>query len=157
MDILSNRPRPDYIQCVANLFDSPGAPLREEGPARPRDIVDAANANDFAVMGIRAVQAGALTNAIDRPLPDGHPELADYARAAPFRAIASDLGKSAAYLAHCYALSVSGVSTVVLGVKNQTELRECIEAEAAGPMDPTLMERIDKAVGRVAAAERRLP
>ena len=157
MDILSNGPRPDYIQCVANLLDSPGAPLREEGPARPRDIVAAANANDVAVMGIRAVQAGALTNAIDRPLPDGHPELADYARAAPFRAIASDLGKSAAYLAHCYALSVSGVSTVVLGVKNQTELRECIEAEAAGPMDPTLMERIDKAVGRVAAAERRLP
>ena len=62
----------------------------------------AANANNVAVMGIRAVQAGALTDALDRPLPDGHSELADYARAAPFRAIAAEIGKSAAYLAHQY-------------------------------------------------------
>lgn len=108
----------------------------------------AANANNVAVLGIRAVQAGALTDALDRPLPDGHSELADYARAAPFRAIAAEIGKSAAYLAHQYALSIEGVSTVVLGVKNRGELRECIAAEAAAPMDPALMDRIDKAVGR---------
>ena len=112
-------------------------------------IIASANANGVAVMGIRAVQAGALTDAIDRTLPDGHPELADYARAAPFRAIAAEIGKSAAYLAHCYALSVSGVSTVVLGVKNHHELRECLEAEAAVPMDAALVDQIDKAVGRM--------
>ena len=149
IELLTNGPRPDYVQCIANLLDSPGGLLRGEGPARPRDIIAAANANNVAVMGIRAVQAGALTDAIDRPLPDGHSELADYARAAPFRAIATEVGKSAAYLAHQYALSMGGVSTVVLGVKNRDELRECIRAEAAAPMDPALMERIDKAVGRV--------
>ena len=149
IELLTNGPRPDYIQCIANLLDSPGALARDEGSPRPRDIIASANANGVAVMGIRAVQAGALTNAIDRTLPDGHPELADYARAAPFRAIASEVGKSAAYLAHCYALSVSGVSTVVLGVKNHHELRECIEAEAAVPMDAALVDRIDKAVGRM--------
>ncbi len=147
--LLTNGPRPDYIQCIANLLDSPGALLRDEGYPRPRDIIASANANGVAVMGIRAVQAGALTDTIDRTLPDGHPELADYARAAPFRAIAAEVGKSAAYLAHCYALSVSGVSTVVLGVKNHHELRECIEAEAAVPMDAALVDRIDKAVGRM--------
>ena len=149
IELLTNGPRPDYVQCIANLLDSPGGLLRSEGPARPRDIMAAANANNVAVLGIRAVQAGALTDAIDRPLPDGHSELADYARAAPFRAIAAEIGKSAAYLAHQYALSIEGVSTVVLGVKNRDELRECIAAEAAAPMDPALMDRIDKAVGRI--------
>ena len=149
IELLTNGPRPDYIQCIVNLLDSPGGLLRGEGSARPRDILAASNTNGAAVLGIRAVQAGALTDAIDRPLPDGHSELADYARAAPFRAIAAELGKSSAYLAHCYALSVESVSTVVLGVKNRQELRECIAAEAAAPMDPGLMDRIDRAVGRV--------
>ena len=44
---------------------------------------------------------------------------------------------------------MDGVSTVVLGVKNRDELKECIRAEAAAPMDPALMARIDAAVGRV--------
>lgn len=149
IELLANGPRPDYIQCIANLLDSPGALARDEGSRRPRDIIAAANANSVAVMGIRAVQAGALTDSIDRTLPDGHPELADYARAAPFREIAAEVGTSAAYLAHCYALSVDGVSTVVLGVKNHQELRECIEAEASVPMDAALVDRIDKAVGRM--------
>ena len=145
--LLTNGPRPDYIQCIANLLDSEGGLLPRSGPGRPRDIIAAANTNGAAVMGIRAVQAGALTDAIDRPLPEGHPELADYARAAPFRAVAADVGHSAAYLAHCYALSMEGVSTVVLGVKNREELRECIAAEAAGPLDAALMASIAAAVG----------
>ena len=148
IELLTNGPRPDYIQCISNLLDSPGGLLPRETPARPRDIIAAANANNSVVMGIRAVQAGALTDTIDRPLPAGHSELADYARAAPFRAIAGEVGKPAAFLAHQYALSMEGVSTVVLGVKNRGELRECIAAEAAAPMDPDLMDRIDKAVGR---------
>ncbi len=146
--LLDNGPRPDYVQCIANLLDSPGGLLRGGIAARPRDIIAAANANGTAVMGIRAVQAGALTDAIDRPLPDGHSELADYDRAAPFRAIAAEVGRSAAWLAHCYALSMDGIGTVVLGVKNREELRECIDAESAAPLDPTLIARIDAAVGR---------
>lgn len=146
--LVENGPRPDFIQCIANLLDSAGGLLQGSGPARPRDIIAAANANGVAVMGIRAVQAGALTDAIDRPLPEGHSELADYARAAPFRAIAAETGHSAAYLAHCYALSMGGVSTVVLGVKNREELRECVAAEEAAPLDAELMARIDIAVGR---------
>ena len=148
IDVLANGPRPDYVQCIANLLDSPGGLLRGGGPARPREIIAAANANGVAVMGIRAVQAGALTAAIDRDLPDGHTELADYARAAPFRAVADEVGASAAFLAHQYALSMEGVATVVLGVKNRDELRECIRAEESAPMDPTLIARIDAAVAR---------
>ena len=146
--LLTIGPRPDFIQCITNLLDSAGGLYQGTEPPRPRDVIAATNANGVAVMGIRAVQAGALTDALDRTLPDGHPDLADYERAAPFRAIAADEGQSAAFLAHRYALSMEGVSTVVLGVKNREELRECVEAEAAGPLTPILIERIDRALDR---------
>ena len=71
----------------------------------------------------------------------------DYRRAAPFRALAKEMGESTAALAHRYALSMEGVSTVVLGVKNRDELRECVAAESSGPLAPELMGRIDAAVG----------
>lgn len=146
--LITSGPRPDYIQCITNLLDSAGGLFQGNEPPNPRNVIAAAHANDVAVMGIRAVQAGALTDALDRPLPEGHAELVDYERAAPFRAIAANEGQSAAFLAHRYALSMAGVSTVVLGVKNRQELRQCLESEAAGPLQPALMARIDLAVGR---------
>ena len=96
-------------------------------------------------MGIRAVQAGALTSAIDRALPEGHPELRDYARAAGFRRLAAELGSSPATLAHRYALGL-GVDTLVLGVKNRTELAECVAAAEAGPLPADIVARIDRSV-----------
>ncbi len=98
-------------------------------------------------MGIRAVAAGSLTSAIDRELPAGSPEGIDFERAAPFRAIAAELGVSPAFLAHQYAVSMDGISTVVLGVKNREELRECLAAEAAGALSPEIIQRIDQALG----------
>jgi aryl-alcohol dehydrogenase-like predicted oxidoreductase len=103
-------------------------------------------------MGIRAVQAGALTDTFDRKLAESHPEMADYRRAAPFRALAQEIGESPAALAHRYALSMAGVATVVLGVKNRSELRECIAAAERGPLDAELIARIDAAVGRTDSA-----
>jgi hypothetical protein len=41
-----------------------------------------------------------------------------------------------------------GVATVILGVKNRVELRECLAAAERGPLDPRLVARIDAAVGR---------
>lgn len=144
--LLDEGPRPDFIQVIANLLGSPGNLHRFEGPAKPRAIMAAANRNNVPVLGIRAAQAGALTDAIDRPLPDDHPETRDFKRAAPFREIAREMGQSAAYLAHQYALSMNGVATVVLGVKSRTELRECVAAEKEGPMSAEVLRRIDEAV-----------
>ena len=96
-------------------------------------------------MGIRAVQAGALTGALDRPLPPDHPEMRDYARAAGFRRLAAELGASPAALAHRYALEL-GVDTLVLGVKNRRELAECVAAAEAGPLSAELMARVDRSV-----------
>jgi aryl-alcohol dehydrogenase-like predicted oxidoreductase len=102
----------------------------------------------FARSGIRAVQAGALTDALDRGLPETHPEVVDYRRAAPFRALAREVGESAAALAHRYAFSMPGVATIILGVKNRVELRECVAAAERGPLAPGLIARIDATAGR---------
>ncbi|MCL4242062.1 MAG: aldo/keto reductase [Dehalococcoidia bacterium] len=146
LDVLEQGPRPAVVQCIANVLDSPGGMKRYDEPARPRDIIASAVRHGVGVMGIRAVAAGSLTSAIDRELPAGSPEVNDFERAAPFRAIAAELGVSPAFLAHQYALSMDGVSTVVLGVKNREELRECLAAEAAGPLPAEVTRRLDAAL-----------
>jgi aryl-alcohol dehydrogenase-like predicted oxidoreductase len=135
--------RPDIVQIISNLMDSAGAIRRFSEPAKPREIIAAANAAGVGVMGIRAVQAGALTAAIDRPLKDSHPEAADYRRAEPYRALCEELGVDPALLAHRYALDMAGVDTLVLGVKNRGELAQCLEAERLGPLPADLRARID--------------
>ena len=87
-----------------------------------------------------------MTDSFDRSMHDQPRFSADYLRARPFRVLARKIGESPASLAHRYSLSMDGVSTVVLGVKNRTELRECVAAEAMGPLDPDLLARIDAAV-----------
>ena len=41
---------------------------------------------------------------------------------------------------------MDGVATVVLGVKNREELRECVAAEAAGPLSADEFERVTASV-----------
>jgi len=147
--LLGERPAPAAVQCIANLLDSPGALKFFDGPAKPREVMAAARTNGVGVMGIRAVQAGALTGALDRPLPADHPEMRDYARADGFRRLAAELGITPAFLAHRYALSLP-VDTVVLGVKNRTELAECVAAADAGPLPAELLARVDQSVDRTA-------
>ena len=140
---LEAKTKPDIVQAVANVLDSAGGMRRYAEPPRPRDIIARAKANGVGVMGIRAVQAGALTGAIDRTMKDSHPEAQDYARAAPWRALCAKLGIDPALLAHRYALDMAGVDTVILGVKNRSELAQCLQAEAAGPLPADLRAQID--------------
>ena len=139
----SHSSRPDVVQLIANLMDSAGALRRYAEHERARELIVAAKAHDIGVMGIRAVQAGALTAGIDRSLKQSHPEAKDFARAAPFRALCDDLKVDPAVLAHRYALDILGVDTVVLGVKNQAELDQCLAAEASGPLSEVLRAQID--------------
>jgi aryl-alcohol dehydrogenase-like predicted oxidoreductase len=140
---LAQAPSPDAVQAIANLMDSAGALNRYGGPTRAREIARAGKACGAGVMGIRAVQAGALTAAVDRELSPNSPDRADYARAAPFRALAAAWGDDPAFLAHRYALSLPAIDTLVLGVKNRAELAQCLAAEAAGPLDAAQMAAID--------------
>jgi aryl-alcohol dehydrogenase-like predicted oxidoreductase len=143
--VLGEDPKPGAVQCIANLLDSPGALKFYEDPAKPREVMAAARTNGVGVMGIRAVQAGALTAALDRELPPDHPERKDYARAARFRALCAEIGEDPAIVAHRYALGLP-VDTLVLGVKNRTELAGCVAAAEAGPLDADLVARIDASV-----------
>jgi aryl-alcohol dehydrogenase-like predicted oxidoreductase len=142
---LAEDPAPGAVQAIANLLDSPGDMTVNDEEPRPRDIIALAASRGVGVMGIRAVQAGALTDHIDREQPDDQ-TLLDFRRAAPIRALARELGESSASLAHQYALSMAGVDTVVLGVKNRSELRECLAAEAKGDLPAEVVQRIDAAV-----------
>ena len=143
IEALNHAPAPDVVQAVSNLMDSPGGMRNYDEAARPREIIAAAKARGIGVMGIRAVQAGALTAAMDRELPPDHPEMADFARAEVFRARCKRAGVDPADIAHRYALAMEGVDTVVLGVKNRAELAACLAAEALGPMPATMVAGID--------------
>lgn len=143
IEALSTAPLPRAVQVVANLLDSPGSMRRYAEPAKPREIMAVAKRFGVGVLGIRAVQAGALTAAFDRVVPPGHPEARDFDRAAPFRAFCEELGEDPAIIAHRYALSMDAVDTVILGVKNRQELDACLDAEAEGPLAPELIDEID--------------
>jgi aryl-alcohol dehydrogenase-like predicted oxidoreductase len=146
IEVLAEDPKPAAVQCIANLLDSPGGLKFYDGPAKPRDVMAAARANGVGVMGIRAVQAGALTAALDRELPADHPEVRDYGLAAGFRTLCAEIGDDPAIVAHRYALGLP-VDTLVLGVKNREELAGCVAAAEAGPLPADLVARIDASVG----------
>lgn len=131
---IETAPRPAAIQAVGNLLDSPGGLTDTDVPHRPREIIAAAKRNGVGVMGIRAVQAGALTSAFDRAMAVDNLDAPDFDKAAPFRALCATWGVEPAIVAHRYALGIEGVDTLILGVKNRAELRQCLAAEAAGPL-----------------------
>ncbi len=137
-------PAPDVAQVIANLMDSAGGIRRFTEPAAPRALLAAAKARGIGVMGIRAVQAGALTSGIDRTLSPNHPDTKDYERARPFRDLCARWGEDPAVVAHRYALTMPGVDTLVLGVKNRAELDQALDAEAAGPLGAGEMAEIDR-------------
>ena len=146
IEVLGDDVKPTAIQCIANMLDSPGELKFFEGPTKAREIAATAAANGVGVMGIRAVQGGALTAEIDRPLPEDHGVVTDFALAAPFRALCREIGEDPALVAHRYALAMPNVDTLVLGVKNRAELEGCVSA--ATPLDPATLSRIDGLFGR---------
>ena len=118
-------------------MDSAGGLNRFGGPARPREIIAAAKAAGCGVMGIRAVQAGALTLAIDHAVSPNNPDATDYERAAAVPRALRSWGEDPAYVAHRYALGIDGVDTLVLGVKNRAELA----SNASPPKPPARWSR----------------
>jgi aryl-alcohol dehydrogenase-like predicted oxidoreductase len=143
LQALDHEIKPAAVQVITNLLDSPGGIRRYKEPPEPRNIILSALDNKVGVIGIRAVQAGALTASIDRPLDASDPEMLDYHRAKPWRELCEELGENPAVLAHRYALAMDSVSTVVLGVKNRQEQKEVIEGHAKGPLDADIIDKIN--------------
>lgn len=145
LDALRATPRPDAAQVTVNALDLTGDlwPFGPQEQPANDEIRAVANGHGVAVSAIRVVGAGSLTGGLDRRTPADHPAARDHVRAEPFRKLAADLGESPAALAHRYALSVPGVATVILGVKNRAELAECVAAEARGALPPEQVRAID--------------
>ena len=141
IEALSDGPLPAAVQAIANLLDSPGEMNGTGLAPRPRDVIAAAQSAGVGVMGVRAVQAGALTDGLDRN--DSSPTSRDFARAEPYRALCRQWGEDPALIAHRYALGIAGVDTLVLGVKNRTELAQAVEAERQGPLEAAQVEAIE--------------
>ncbi len=127
---------PSAVQCVVNPLNSPGAIGYVTGTLDSRAVLDACRKHDVPALAIRAVQAGALTSAMDRDLPEDDADRQDFDRAAGFRALAAQWGQTPARLAHRYALSIDDIGSVILGVKNREELTECLAAAADPKLTP---------------------
>jgi aryl-alcohol dehydrogenase-like predicted oxidoreductase len=147
--VFAGDPAPQVAQMVANVLDSPGDMAWTDEPTSYRDLIRLAKESGVGVMGIRAVQAGALTDSLDRSLERRHPARIDFERAAPLRALAAELGESTAALAHNYALTMDGVDTVVLGVKNRDELAECLRVAELGPMPDDVRARVEDVAAQI--------
>lgn len=141
IEALSSGPMPVAVQEIANLLDSPGEMNGTGLKPRPRDVMAAARSAGVGVMGVRAVQAGALTSGLDRA--DNSPTSADFRRAAPYRALCAEWGEEPAITAHRYAMGIEGVDTLVLGVKNVAELNDALIAERRGPLDAEQVAAIE--------------
>jgi aryl-alcohol dehydrogenase-like predicted oxidoreductase len=141
--IASEKP-PTAVQCVINPLNSAGNIAYVSGDFDCRAILRACRAHDVPALAIRAVQAGALTSAMDRDLPADDADRLDFDRAAGFRALAAEWGQSPARLAHRYALSIDDIGSVILGVKNREELRECLLAESDPRLSADEIEAIDR-------------
>jgi aryl-alcohol dehydrogenase-like predicted oxidoreductase len=137
IETLNEDPAPYVAQIPANV-------LRSGSSNGSTALIAAASRRGVGVMCISPTQGGALTDGFDRPV-DAE-SAAYFKRAEPFRRLARELGVSPAGLAHRYALSIPGVDTVTLGVKNRDELREALAAEMAGPLPGALIDRIDTLV-----------
>jgi len=146
-DLLTDEVKPAAIQCVANALDSVGDMWPFDSPNRPENgrIRATATGSGVAVMGIRAVAAGALADHLDRDATATDPVAIDHRRARGFRTLAHTKGISAAELAYRYALTLPDVSTVIVGAKTRIELAQCLAAEAAGPLGCEELRDIEEA------------
>lgn len=142
LKVLGLDEKPEIVQCVTNVLNSSGGMAMAPEEADHRGIIETASAQGCGVMGIRAVAAGSLTDQIDRAVKAHSPEQRDFDRAAAFRELAQELGVSVAQLAHQYALSMSSVDTVVLGVKSPSELEQALTAETT-TLSAELVERMN--------------
>jgi len=136
---------PEAMQCAVNVLNSIGAIGYISETNNPNKILQECQNNDVPILAIRAVQAGALTSAMDRePNSSGLDEadFKDFEKALPFRKFADEINEDPASLAHRFALSTNKVGSVILGVKNRKELAECIEAEEKGLLDEEAMSKL---------------
>jgi aryl-alcohol dehydrogenase-like predicted oxidoreductase len=143
---INHEKQPEAMQCAVNVMNSIGAIGYISKKPNPNKILKECQDKEIPILAIRAVQAGALTSNMDRePHPSGRdkPDFDDYEKAKSFRNLAKEWGESPASLAHRYALSMQKVSSVILGVKNTQELKECFETEKMNELNKDQIKELE--------------
>jgi aryl-alcohol dehydrogenase-like predicted oxidoreductase len=143
---INHEKKPEVMQCAVNMMNSIGAIGYISKKPNLNRILKECQDNEIPILAIRAVQAGALTSKMDRePHPSGRDkaDFDDYERAESFRELAREWGESPASLAHRYALSIQKVSSVILGVKNTQELKECLEIEKMNQLSEEQIKELE--------------
>jgi aryl-alcohol dehydrogenase-like predicted oxidoreductase len=140
---LNTEPRPDAVQVTVDALETSDDTWISGHRRRTHDheAVRAA-APGVSTMALPTIATGTHTDSLDRvvhPRGWGH---AAQRRTDAFRALAADLDVSGVSPAHRYALTVPGIATVVLNVKNRAELNEWLEAERRGPLTDTEMDAV---------------
>ncbi len=143
---INHEKQPEAMQCAVNVMNSIGAIGYINKKPNPNRILKECQDKEIPILAIRAAQAGALTSRMDRePHPSGRDksDFDDYKKAETFRDLAKEWGESPASLAHRYALSIQKVSSVILGVKNTQELKECLETEKMNELNEKQIKELE--------------
>lgn len=137
--------RPAAAQCIVNALESAGALDYTDPTQNAAATRQAAAEAQVGVLGIRLVQAGALTDKMDRePRGSDERDFDDYQRAQGLREIAADAGIPMAVMAYRYGLADTRVHSLILGIKNRTELTDALQALADGPLPTELLDKINR-------------
>jgi aryl-alcohol dehydrogenase-like predicted oxidoreductase len=140
----------DLFQAYYNLIN-PSAVVATVAAWRAQDyeqMIPLAAARDVGVVGIRALAAGALSEAgaLHR-FAKSYSSLAraevdaDRVKAQAFRPLAPE-GISMATFALRFALSEELLDTVLVGISETSQLREALAAAEAGPLEPECLGAI---------------
>ena len=128
----------NLLNQTAQLPPPPGVDLFDNG----QNIL-LAKKHNMGVIGIRSHAAGALTAAVDRPVPSGNDLLRqDIARAAQLGFLLDGDIKTLSHAATVFCLMNEDIHTTVPGVKNQAETEEMAGCIDLTPFSAAQMTRL---------------
>lgn len=153
LDALTDAPAPGAIQVATNALNSAGDMCPGAEEVDNRTLASTAAGSGVGVMGIRVLQAGALSPRLDRPVGNADAVSRDHRRAGPFLKLCAEWGEDPVETAYRYVLAMPSVSTLVTGPKNRAELRDALRAQERGALDPRETAAIDGVLGHSGKGE----
>jgi aryl-alcohol dehydrogenase-like predicted oxidoreductase len=130
----------NLLNWTAQVPPPPGIELFDNG-----QIIPLAKRHQMGVIGIRSHAAGALTAAVDRPIPPDNALLRqDVASAAKLGFLLDGPIETLSQAATIFCLMNREIDTTVPGVKNQAEAEEMARCIDLGPIPADSIERLTR-------------
>ncbi len=159
LEVITHHPTYETVQAYLNVLNPSGMrPGASGGQQDFRGLIGQAADHGRAVIAIRVLAAGALAARPDRhpiaspppsPLITGSTYVEDVERAQRLQGMAAELGLDGTLeLALRFALSVSGVATVLVGLSSLEHLESAIRWAERGGLGEPQVERLLMDVGQ---------